>query len=160
MSNTKFSSAEHADFQRRFLFLAMLLLSLVFAIRAGFHLIDEEMKSLVEITGKIFFGLSMLVFVIAIYWKLKFLPRNERYNLLTSSDSYANNMMNKAYKISWTLTLIFLAVIPSMIIRANPMLPARFYIDLTLFFMLAICSISFFVLFHADDQFESQNSDQ
>jgi hypothetical protein len=159
MSNLKISSAEHADNHRRFLFIAMLLMSLVFAIKAGFHFVDDEMKSYLEVSGKILFGLSMIVVVITIYWKLRFLPRNERYYLLTSSDSYANLMMIQAYKISWILTLIFLAVIPSMIIKVSPVLPARFYIDLTLFFMLAVCSLSFFILFLARDKEEYHNSD-
>lgn len=158
MSNLKISSAEHADNHRRFLFLAMFLMSLVFAIKAGFYIVDDEIKSYLEVSSKILFGLSMIVVVIAIYWKLRFIPRNERYYLLTSSDSYANQMMNQACKISWILTLIFLAVIPSMIIRVSPLMPARFYVDLTLFFMLAACSLSFFILFLVGDKVEYQNA--
>ena len=158
MSNLKISSAEHADNHRRFLFLAMFLMSLVFAIKAGFYIVDDEIKSYLEVSSKILFGLSMIVVVIAIYWKLRFIPRNERYYLLTSSDSYANQMMNQACKISWILTLIFLAVIPSMIIRVSPHMPARFYVDLTLFFMLAPCSLSFFILFLVGDKVEYQNA--
>ena len=158
MSNLKTSSAEHADNHRRLLFLAMLLMSLVFAIKAGFHFVDDEMKSYLEVSGKILFGLSMIVVVITIYWKLRFLPRNERYNLLTTTDSYANQMMNQACKISWILTLIFLAVLPSMIFKVSPALPALFYVDLTIFFMLGVCSLSFFILFRVGDKEEYQNA--
>jgi cytochrome c oxidase subunit IV len=157
MNNPKTSSAEHVDIQRRLLFLAMLLLSLIFAIKTGFYLVDDEMKGYLSLAGKIIFALGAIVVVVAVYWKLRFIPRNERY-LLNSTDSFVNQMMNQACKISWIMTLVLLVFITNITSKDGSALPAGFYVDLTLFFMLAVFSVSFFILFRAGDRGEHQKA--
>ena len=146
MNNLKVSSADHVDNHRRLLFLGMFLMSLVFAVKSGFYFVHDDMKNYLQIIGKILFGLAAITVVITVFWKWIFIPRNERY-LLSSNDSYANQMMNKACKITWILTVILLSLITSTTSKDHSVLPAEFYLNLTLFFMLAVFSLSFFILF-------------
>ena len=157
MSNLKISSAEHVDNHRRLLFITMFLLSLIFAIKAALYVVEGQLESYLEFAGKGIFGLFLLVLVITVYWKVRFIPGKERY-LLNSSDSYVNQMMNQASKISWILTVVLLCILSFMINKDNWVLPGQFYVDLTLFFMLAIFSISFFILFRIWDKGEHQNA--
>ena len=147
MSHLRTSSAEQADNHRRLLFLAMLFMSMVFGIKAGFYWVDAGIKSYLEVAGQILAVSTVIVLGITVYLKLRFIPRNERKYLLTTTDSFANQMMNQACKTSWILTFIMLIVITGIKAKDGSTLPARFYLDLTVAFMLAVYSISFFIQF-------------
>ena len=159
MSNLKTSPAEHADNHRRLLFLTMLLLSMVLAVETGSFLVHEEMKHALAIAGKVFAILTLLAFVLTVFWKLRYIPGKERYYLLTTSDSVANQMLNRACKISWVLTILILAIAPKWISKFHPGLPLEFYVDLTLLSMFGVCSVSFFILFGLGGQDEHQQAD-
>ena len=156
MSKLKPSSADHADSHRRLLFLTMLFMSLVFATKAGFYYFGDGMKTYLEIIGKGFLGLTILSMVITLYWKIRFIPRSERFHLLASSDSFANLTMYRAIKTSWILTMLLLIFFTSIIGKGNSTLPAEFYLNLVLFLMLAIFSLSFFILFFSTDEGEHE----
>ena len=159
MSHSKTSSAEHADNHRRLLFLSMFLLSLVFAGEAVAFLVDEATAQTVSLVRKILALLALLSFGITIYWKLRFLPKAERYYLLATSDSYANQMLNQACKTSWVLAIPFFAFAPILIDKFYPGLPPEFFSHLALFFLLGSCSLSFFILFTRNDPDDLQNDD-
>ena len=158
MSKSKISSADHVDNHRRLLLLSVFLLSLIFGVKAGFYFAEGELKEYMTIAAKSLFVLFAITIVVTIFWKLRFIPRHERYQLLSSTDSFANQMMNKACNVSWIATLIFLFFISSIIDKDRSAFPAQFYIDLTVFFMLAIFSVSFFVLYHSNGKGDHQHA--
>lgn len=143
---------------RRPQFLSMLLLSLVFAVKVGFYFADGPMDIYLRIAGKCIAVLAFLSVFITIYWKLRFIPGRQRYQLLMSSDSFAMQMMNRASKTSWVLTLMLLFLITTWTDKDHSAFPAQFYLDLTIFFMLASFSVSFFILFREGDDEKQQNS--
>jgi len=151
MTNQQKSGADHVDIHRRLQFLSMLLLSLIFAIKTGYYFVDDEINKYLVISGYSLFVLFAIVLVITVYWKLRFIPRNERFQLLTSSDSFVMQVMNRAFKISWILTFFLLLIITTTTSNDSSVLPAEFYLNLALFFMLAAYSVSFFILFHGGD---------
>ena len=154
----KMSGAEHADIQRRLLLLSMLFLSSVFAVKIAAYFADEYVLNYLKIAAVILFGLFALTLVITVFWKLKFIPRNERYQLLNTGDSYVNQMMNKAFKISWLLSLILLFFIRSISKENTSEIPAKFYLDLSVFLLLASFSISSLILFRAGNKEENEKA--
>ena len=123
----KTSSADHADIFRRLMIISMLLLSLIFAAKAGVYFADAGIKSFLSISSKILVVISLIMLAFTIFWKLKFIPRSERYHLLNTDDSFANQMMNKAFKISWLSTLLVLFFSAAVINSESPGLPAKFF---------------------------------
>ncbi len=156
----KKSSAEHVDIHRQLLVLSMILMSSVFAIKIAVYFINEGIRGYLTIAGKSLSIISIILIAITIFWKLRFIPRNERYHLLTTSDSYVNQMMNQACKISWILTLLFLVFATSIINKNSMVLPAKFYLDLSVFLLLATFSISFFILLRMGDNTEHEEEGQ
>ena len=159
MSNMKkMSGAEHAEIQRRLLLLSMLLLSCVFAVKIAAYFADEHILNYLRIAAVILFVLFLLTLVITVFWKIKFIPRNERYQLLNTGDSYVNQMMNKAFKISWLLSLSLLFFIRGITNDNTSEIPAKFYLDLSVFLLLASFSISSFILFRAGNKEENEKA--
>lgn len=142
----KSSSADHADTHKRLLFLSMFLLSLIFAIETGSYFVGESVGNFLSITAKVFVGLFFISIFFTVFWKIKFIPGDKRY-LVNSEDSFVAHALNKACKISWILTFIILTVITVTTGRESSTFPAQFYINLAQFFMTAVFSISFFILF-------------
>lgn len=158
MGNHKRSSADHVDIHRRLLILTMLFLSLVFAVKTSFYFAGEQLEGVLVIAGKGLAVASLISLCTTIFWKIRFIPGKERYHLFKSMDSFANQMMNQASKISWTLTLILLFITSTLIRKDISPLPAQFYVDLAAFFMLASYSISFLFLFHTGSSKEHQEA--
>lgn len=156
MSHLKKTSADHVDIHRQLLFLAMLLLSLIFAVKLVFYFVNDTVNPYLEIAGKSLFVVFAIILVITIYWKLRFIPKNDRFQLLMSPDSFVMQVMNRACKISWFLTFALLSLVASVTSDNSTALPAGFYLDITFFLMLATFSISFFFLFRAEDEGEHQ----
>ena len=152
MSKQKRSSADHVDTHRRLLFLSMLLLSLVFGIKAGFYFAGAQGAQYLSIAGKALAALAVGMFVVTVYWKLRYIPDRERYYLLNSSDSFVMQAMNRACKISWIMTFILLCLITMTTSKDSSAFPAEFYLNLAMFFMLAVFSISFFILFRGGEE--------
>ena len=147
MSKQKKSSADHVDIHRRLLFLAMFLLSLIFAIKASTYLIDDDTRSLLKIVAIVLAVTAITLLIITVYWKLRYIPGKERYQLLTSTDSFVMTAMNNAYKSSWGLTFVSIMLILMTTKRDTSEFPAEFYLNLISFLMLASLSISFFITF-------------
>lgn len=158
MSNLKSSSADKVDTYRRLMFLTMLFLSLIFAIKTGLYLVEGESKMVLEVVAKVLFGLFVLVLLVAIFVKWRYIQKSERY-VLADTDSYSYQKMNQACKISWILTFLLLTFITTMTTKLNSAFPAEFYLNLALFFMMAVFSISFFILFQWHDREKSSNFD-
>ncbi|MEP1034795.1 hypothetical protein [Ekhidna sp.] len=158
MSNHKTSSADKVDTYRRLIFLTMLLLSLIFAVKTGFYLVENEVKSILEIIAKGLFASFVIVLLAAIFVKWRYILPGER-SVLSDTDSYSYQKMNEACKVSWILTLLLLAFITTMTTKLSSAFPTEFYLNLTLFFMMAVFSISFFILFQWQNEGESSNTD-
>lgn len=159
MSIPKKSSADHVDIHRRLLFLSMLLLSLVFATKTSLYLVDGTLVSVLSIVAKILAVLSLIMVVITVFWKLRFIPQNERFQLLTSTDSYVMFLMNKACRTSWVLTFVLIMLITMTTKKDSSIFPAEFYLNLMAFFMLASFSLVFFILFYGGKTEKEQNVD-
>lgn len=110
------------------------------------------------VAAKCLVALALLALAATVFWKLRYIPRKQRADLLTSDDSFANQMMSRASKISWISTLFLLFLIGSIINKDSTALPASFYMDLTAFFMLITFSVSFLWLFRTLDEGEQQNA--
>ena len=89
----------------------------------------------------------LLVMALAIFWKVRYIPRQNISYLMTSSDNFVNSVMNRASTISWILTFMALVFIMTGTKKDFSPLPAEFYLNLTAFVMLASFSTSFFILF-------------
>ena len=149
MSILKKSSADHVDMHRRLLFLTMLLLSLVFAIKSSLYLVDGALKSVLVFVAKSLAILSVLMLALTVFWKLRFIPQNERFRLLTSIDSFVMLVINKACRTSWVLTFVLMNLVMMTTSRDTSRFLAEFYLNLMAFFMLASFSLGFFILFHS-----------
>ena len=152
MGNQKKSGADHADTHRRLLSITMLVLAVIYGMETGLYFIEGELIKYVEFAEYGLVGLFFLMIGMTIYWKIKFIPVNERYLLLSTEDSYANATMNKSFKISWLLTLILLFLSTTFTGNDSSPLPAQFYLNLVAFIMLSTFSLSFIFLFRSEDE--------
>jgi len=73
----KKSSAEHVDIHRQLLVLSMILMSSVFAIKIAVYFINEGIRGYLTIAGKSLSIISIILIAITIFWKLRFIPRND-----------------------------------------------------------------------------------
>ncbi len=144
----KISPADQVDNHRRLLFLAMFLLSLIFGIKTTAYLIDEETKEVLNITAKVLAGLFAIVLISSIYLKLAYIPRKQRH-LFNSPDSYVTQVFNQSCRNSWVLTFVLLTLISVTTSQYSSAYPTEFYLNLIMFIMLMVFSLSFFVLFQA-----------
>lgn len=147
MSKQKKSSADHVDTHRRLLFLAMFLLSLIYALKTSSYLIDGDAKSILAIVSKVIAVIAVITLILTVYWKLRYIPGKELYHLLNSTDSFVMSAMNGAFKTSWVLTFLLINLILTTTSRETSAFPTEFYLNLISFLMLASFSISFFATF-------------
>jgi len=152
------STPDQADNQKRLLFLAMFLLSLIYAAETANYFVDSQLAKYLDFIGKGLVLLLLADILVLVYWKFRFFPAKERY-LLFSMDSYAMQVLNRACRTSWFLTFVLLSLITITTDLNSSAFPAEFYLNLTLFFMLAVFSISFFILFRIDDGDELEQND-
>lgn len=149
----KMSTADHVDIHKRLMALAVFLLSLIYAGGAIKYIVDDEVVSYLRILMKGVVGLLFVVIVVLIYWKVSFIPRNQRH-FFSFPDSYVMQAISRACMISWFLTFILLSLIRTTISSDSSTFPTNFYIDLTLSFMLALFSVTFFFFFRTDKEEE------
>ena len=147
------SAADQVDNHRRLLFLAMFLLSLIYAIKTASFIVDQDVADYLGIVAKGLAGLFLIVLLVLVYWKVRFIPKDERY-LLASFDSYVMHVLNRACLISWFSTFALLSLMMTTTSHNSSAFPAEFYLNLTLFLMLAVFSLSFFFLLHASGKHE------
>ncbi|MCB0664697.1 MAG: hypothetical protein KDC80_02695 [Saprospiraceae bacterium] len=161
MNRRKAAGAEQTDNHRRLLSVTLILIAVVFASEAARDFFNNEvildLLNLLRLTTAV---LAIISLATTIFWKLRFIPKNERFYLLTTSDSFANQALNRSVKFSWALTIFFLAFGPGLINKFNPDLPLEFYINLTLFVTFAVCGFSFFILFGITDKMDPEYSGQ
>lgn len=141
------SSADHVDIHRKILFAAMLVLSLIFALKSASYLIEERYSTYLKIGGYTLATLLFMLIGLAIFWKFRFIPGKNISYLMHSTDNFVNSVMNRASTISWVLTFIVLVFIMTRTERDFSLFPTEFYLNVTAFFMLASFSASFFILF-------------
>ena len=154
----KISTPDLADNQKRLLFLAMFLLSLIYAAETANYFVDSQVAKYLGFIAKGLVVLLVADILLLVYWKIRFFPAKERY-LLFSIDSYAMQVLNRACQTSWILTFVLLSLITTTTDMNSSSFPAEFYLNLTLFFMLAVFSISFFILFQMNDGDELEQND-
>ncbi|MBC8755949.1 hypothetical protein H2O64_14820 [Kordia sp. YSTF-M3] len=142
----KVSGANQIDNHRILLFVSMFLLSLVFLVKSSYHLLSEEFRSYLPIIGNVVFVLFLIVLVVLIFWRIKYVPKGKQYQLL-SMGSFVNEKFDQACRTSWVLTFLLLLFVTNIKDGNDNLFPVRFYIDLTLFCMLAVFSVSFFYYF-------------
>ena len=147
------SAADQVDNHRRLLFLAMFLLSLIYAIKTASFIVDQGVADYLGIVAKGLAGLFLIVLLVLAYWKVRFIPKDERY-LLASLDSYVMHVLNRACLISWFSTFALLSLMMTTTSHNSSAFPAEFYLNLTLFLMLAVFSLSFFFLLRASGKHE------
>ena len=147
------SVADQVDNHRRLMTLAMFLLSLIYAIKTAFYIVDQDTAGYLGIVAKGLAGLFLLVLIVLVYWKVRFIPKEKRY-LLASLDSYVMHVLNRACLISWLLTFVLLSLMMMTTSRSSSPFPAEFYLNLILFFMLAVFSVSFFFLLRRNGEEE------
>jgi len=154
----KTSTADHVDNHKRFIVFALLLLSFIYAAKVVMYVVDGEMHYYLRILQIGLAGLMVAVFIGSIYWKIAYIPKNQR-NLFSSSDSYVMQALNRACMISWSLTFMCLSLIMVTTNKNSSAFPAEFYLALTLFVMLAAFSLSFFFLFRTDKEEEIEEGE-
>jgi len=145
------SAADQVDNHRRLMFLAMFLLSLFYAIKTSLYFVDQDVADYLGIVAKGLSGLFLIVLLALVYWKFRFIPKDKRH-LLASLDSYVMHVLNRACLISWISTFALLALMMTTTSHSSSAFPAEFYLNLTLFFMLAVFSLSFFFLLRANSK--------
>ncbi len=152
MENKSRSSADHADIHRRLISITILVFSLIYAAKVASYIVGNELMQYVTYAGYGFAGLALVLMLTTIYWKLKFIPGKDRYQLLYSEDSYANAMMNKSFKNSWMVTLLLLFLVSSLINKQSSVFPDQFYLDVCVFIMLSTFSLNFIFMFRGDKE--------
>jgi hypothetical protein len=150
MGQVKKSSADHVDIHRKLLFGSMLLLSLVFGIKSVLYLVNGATTDYLGTVARVVVVVALSLLGITVFWKLRFVSGKDRYHLLTSSDSFVAEVMNRACRISWSLTFLLLCLTMMFTSRDSSFFPAEFYLNLAAFFMLATFSVSFFILFRTE----------
>ncbi|MEQ9377524.1 MAG: hypothetical protein RIG68_20220 [Imperialibacter sp.] len=160
MGQVKKSSADQVDMHRRLLFGSMLLLSLVFGIKTALYLVNGATTNYLNVVAKVVVAVALVLLGITVFWKLRFVPGKDRYYLLTSTDSFVAQVMNRACRISWSLTFSMLCLTMMFTSRDSSFFPTEFYLNLAAFFMLATFSVSFFILFktEGDEEFSSMDT--
>ena len=149
----KTSTADHVDNHKRFIVFALLLLSFIYAAKVVMYVVDGEVDRYLRMLQFALAGLMAAVLIGSIYWKIRFIPKNQR-NLFSSSDSYVMLALSRACIISWTLTFMCLSLIMVTTSKESSAFPTEFYLSLILFVMLAAFSVSFFFLFRSDKEDE------
>ena len=149
-SKQTISAAEVIDRLRWLMFLAMLLMSAVYALETIMFLVDAQTASYLDMVA---LGISVSLIVIVlyiIYQKRAKLSRDDKH-LSTSSDSYTMQILRRACVHSWAATFILQIILTRLTDDGATILPTEFYLKLTMFCMLAVFSISYFVLIRADE---------
>ena len=147
------SAAERVDTHRRLLFFAMFLLSLVYAVKTAAYVVDQAVNDYLGLFAKGVAGVLLIVVIVLVYRKVRFLPRADRH-LLASLDSYVMHVLNRACLISWFSTFALVSLLMTTTSHGSSAFPTEFYLNLTLFLMLGVFSLSFFFLLRADDRHE------
>ena len=149
--NVDISPAEASDRHNRLLGVSMLALALLFATGAAEHVLGPDAELYLDMVSK---GLAIFIIVPTFwvaYWKLWKLPSHQR-ELYLSADGFVMDALYRAQRLSWTVTLVVLAVLATVF--DGPFLnayPTEFYLDALLALMLGVLSTVFFYLVGLED---------
>ena len=157
--NDQISTAEAFDRHWRLRGLALLSLSLMYAVKATTHIVGTDVAGQLKYLMS---GLALLAVALVIpvaYWKLRKLPKGER-SFYFSPDGFVVETLNRAHKVSWGVTLFLLA---GFEIFTNDRdfstdLPTEFFLAVALAVMLGVLSLVFFFLNRADGDHEPENN--
>ena len=129
----------------------MLALALLFATGAVEHVLGPEAERSLDIVSKVLAIFIIVPISWVAYWKLWKLPSHQR-ELYFSTDGFVMDALYRAQRLSWTVTLLVLAVLVTVF--DGPLLnayPTEFYLDAVLALMLGILSTVFFYLVGLED---------
>lgn len=136
--------ADVADRHRQYFALAMLATGLIYLAKAMEQLVAGPATDYLD-----FAVVALAVFVIGILLPAvvaKFrLPPDEKM-VYFSEDGYAAQLLYRSFKVSWGSTFIGLVVLEWIARNALPDFPAVVFIQISLFIMLAVMSITFLLL--------------
>lgn len=152
--------AEAMDRHMRFVVLGMFLFSLKWAAAAATHLAGQEMAGYLNLASDIATGLGLAIILFALAWKLRRLskiPRGQRRAFL-DPDGYVADVFKKSCVISWSWTFVVLVFMEAAARKQLGTLPSEFFVRFSIFAMLAVFSVSFFIRSRGgeDDFDESQ----
>ena len=145
------SPAEASDRHKRLVGLSMLALALLFATGAVEHVLGPDAERPLDIVSKVLAIFIIVPISWVAYWKLWKLPSHQR-ELYFSTDGFVMDALYRAQRLSWTVTLLVLAVLVTVF--DGPLLnayPTEFYLDAVVALMLGVLSIVFFYLVGLDD---------
>ena len=151
----KSSIADQMDNHKRLMALAILLLSIIYAIKTTFYFVDSETKHYLAFIATGLFILVAILLVILVSWRFITMARKKGC-LQPPSDSFVMHVRDKAIITSWILTFVFISAITVITKRESSPMPVEFYLNLTSFIMLAVFGVSFFVLFRAGNDDEPE----
>lgn len=154
------TTADAADRHRNLLALAMLSMSLMFLIQAVIHVVEPTAGNYLDFLVP---GLALLAVGLCIpvaSWKLRKLPKGERA-LYFSPDGFVPEILNRAHKASWSVTLLLLMVLNIIIGDKDyegylQTLPTQFFLQLTLGAMLGVMASVFLFLNRGDGTDEAE----
>lgn len=145
MSSTNtVSTADLADRHRQYFALAMLGAGLIYLAKAAEHVASGALAQYLDYaiaTAAVLVVGSLLPPFIA---KLR-LPAGQKM-VYFSEDGYVAQLLRRAFKASWATTFIGLVGLEIVLGEVTTDLPPVFFIQVGLFIMLSVMSVTFLVL--------------
>lgn len=138
------STADTADRHRQFFALAMLSAGLIYLVKALEVIITGSAVAVLDY-GIIALALCTVGFLIpAVITKLR-LPSDQKL-VYFSEDGYAAEQLRKSFKASWAASFLSLAALETVLPDFLAHLPAEVFIQIGLFVMLSVMSVTFLIL--------------
>ena len=138
------STADIADRHRQFFALSMLSAGLIYLVKALEVLITGAAVDVLDY-GIIALAICTVGLLIpAIITKIR-LPSDQRL-VYFNEDGYAAEQLRKSFKTSWAATLLSLVALDTVLPDFLAHLPAAFFIQIGLFVMLSVMSVTFLIL--------------
>lgn len=142
-SNTV-STADVADRHRQYFALALLGAGLIYLVKAIEHLATGVMATYLDHVTIVLAVLVIGSLLPAIV--IKFRLGADQKMVYFSEDGYVAQLLRRAFKASWATTFISLVVLEFIARDVTTNLPAVFFIQVALFIMLSVMSVTFLVL--------------
>ncbi len=143
-SSNTVSTADLADRHRQFFALALLGVGLIYLAKAAEQVATGALAEYLDHTILVLAALVILSMMPAVIAKLR-LPKNQKL-VYYSEDGYVAQLLRRAFKASWATTFISLVVLEVVARDVDTDLPPVFFIQVGLFIMLSVMSVTFLVL--------------
>lgn len=138
------STADVADRHRQYFALAMLAAGLIYLVKAMESLVTGPATDYLEYAAVILVLFAFGVLVPACVAKFR-LPADEKI-VYFRENGVAAQLLRRSFKVSWASTFISLVALEVIAGDAPVDLPADFFVQIGLFIMLAVMSITFLLL--------------